>query len=71
VRIKVQRKAVLSVDLDEADAEVLAADLHYLLEHTKNMPAVVRAQEATFMIESQERLRQFVEIIKQALKGQP
>ncbi len=66
---RVRRKILIELEISERDAEVLAADLVFLLEHTKNLPGVVRLEEAPFVIESQERISVFVALLSESLKG--
>ena len=67
--VKVRRKIVVCFELSELDAELIAADLTYLLEHSKNLPGIVRAAEAPFVVDSYERLVEFTDLLKDELKG--
>lgn len=65
--VKVRRVAKVTLELDESDAELIAADLNFLLEHTKNLPGVVRMEEAPFVVESQERLTAFMKALAEVV----
>jgi len=66
----VRRKVFIELELDEHDANLIAADLVYLLEHTKNLPGIVKVSEAPFTIESRERLGELVRKLKEMLHVQ-
>ena len=61
---------MIELELDEYQAELIAADITYLLAHTKTMAAVVKSAEAPFAIKSRERLEAFINQIKEILHDQ-
>lgn len=66
--IKIRRKAIVELDLEEEEAEQLAADVFYLLEHTKSLSGTVEKHEVNACIDSQERLAEFVKTMQKALR---
>jgi hypothetical protein len=66
--VAARRRTIIELGLEEFQASVLAADLHYLLEHTQNLSAIVRASEAPFTMESRERLVAFVSSLQTVLR---
>lgn len=65
--MRATRKVTIELELDEYHANLIAADLTYLLAHTKDMPATVKITEAPFAIESRERLEAFTNQLKESL----
>ena len=68
MELKIKRVVTVSFELLETDAEVLAADLSFLLEHTRNLPGVVKVNEAPFVIDSHDRLSSFVKFLQKELR---
>ncbi len=68
--MRARRRVVIELELEEFQANQIAADILYLLEHTKEMAAIVKTTEAPFAIESRERLETFIDQLKGILNVQ-
>lgn len=64
------RRVTIELELDEHHANLIAADILYLLAYTKDMAATVKTAEAPLAIESRDRLADFVEQLKEVLHVQ-
>jgi hypothetical protein len=67
--VRAKRRVTIELELDEFHANLIAADLMYLLAHTKDLPAVVKTTEAPFAIESRDRLEEFTNQLREVLHG--
>ena len=68
--MRATRKVTIELELDEFHANQIAADLMYLLAHTKDLPAVIKTTEAPFAIESRDRLEEFTNQLRGVLHGE-
>jgi hypothetical protein len=68
VEMRKRNKVVIQFELEDTEAEILAADLVYLMDKVKNLPGVVRMQEAMFVTDAQDRLATFINDLREALR---
>jgi hypothetical protein len=68
--VRAKRRVTIELELDEFHANLIAADLMYLLAHTKDLPAVLKTNEAPFAIESRDRLEEFTNQLREVLHGE-
>jgi hypothetical protein len=64
VRVSTELKKVITTEMSPADAEVLCADLFFLLECTKDLAGMVPGGSVLHAEDCRKRLAEFLEMLR-------